>query len=238
MPDAFLHYSTSEIDVFLPTAQRDGYFCTKTQGFLYVTRASSKISSSTVLSRPKSALLFVGEAADWFVEHPAIDPCFFKRVFGQCVSEPRYFDWGWSVADCITDNEVLVISKIYPIPMKAGSRVDQIGLDSAQIRRYRMRRNYWLAWAAYLIPGMVMLTTLLWEPLGEFLLRYKMTLLMSAIGAMVAAVPVSIWLKRRYPNAALEATLSRLLAPCPAAHSAEEDGSGGSCAVTGDVERI
>lgn len=214
MPDAFLHYSTSDISVFTPSQHCDGYFRTRTQGFLYVTRARSRMGSSTALSRPKSALLFTNQAARCFVKHPLLDPCFFKRAFGQWVSKPRYYDWGWKFADVTVDNDVLIISKIYPIAMTAGSPLDREGVDSAQTRLARINRNHWLAWAWYLLPLIGLAIALFFcEPLTEFLLHNAKLIFVSAVCVIIAAAPVGMLLKWLLRNAALENTLQKWLPP-------------------------
>lgn len=172
------------------------------------------MGSSTVLSRPKSALLFIDQAALCFVKHPLRDPCFFKRAFGQWVSEPRYHDWGWKFEDVTVDNEVLVISKIYPIAMVAGSKLDREGVDSAQTRLARIRRNYRLAWAWYLLPVICLFTIAMFsEPLTEFLLYNARLIFVSAVCVIIATVPAGMLLKWLLRNAALEKTLAKWLPP-------------------------
>ncbi len=212
MPDAFIHYSTSNACVFMPTPQCDGYFRTQTQGFLYVTPVGSRVGSSTVLSRPKSALLFVDDAALCFERHPGLDPCCYKRLFGQWVSQPRYHDWGWKFADVTVVGDVLVIKKIYPIAMTAGSRLDREGVDSAQTRLARMKRNFWLALAWYIVPLICLLAlALMIQPLNEFLFSYKDLMLKISACVIISAVPVGMLLKFLTRNAALEKTLAKLL---------------------------
>jgi|GEM_PF-5417373 len=212
MPDAFIHYSTSNVSVFTPTPQCDGYFRTRTQGFLYVTPFRSKVGSSTVLSRPKSALLFVDDAARCFKRHPRWDLYFFKRLLGQWVSRKRYHDWGWKFADVTLDGDVLVITKIYPIAMTAGSRLDREGVDSAQTRLARMKRNCWLALVWYIVPFICLFAlALMIHPLNEFLMNNTGLIVKVAAWVIIAAVPVGMLLKFLTRNAALEKTLAKWL---------------------------
>lgn len=142
MPDAYIHYSPVYVERFLPTEYRDGYFMTQTQGFLYVTRADSLAGSSTTFARPNSALLFVGEAARQFKLHPLWDPLFIKRIWAQCVSRQRFHDWRWELKDTRRIGSVLVISRMYPVPMDRHSPLDAFFKVSARARLTRMKRLY------------------------------------------------------------------------------------------------
>ncbi|MGY2292486.1 hypothetical protein ACW9H6_22265 [Pseudomonas sp. SDO528_S397] len=144
MSEAYIHYSSAYLERFLPTEDRDGYFMTQTQGFLYVTKMGSRMGSATTFARPNSALLFVGEAARHFKPHPLFDPLFFKRLWSQCVSRERFYDWCWKLEDTRRVGSVLVISNIHRVPMDQHSPVDALCTRSAQQRLKRMKNLYHL----------------------------------------------------------------------------------------------
>ena len=118
---------------------------TQTQGVIYVTKSGSSAGSSTTLALPKSALLFVGSAADEFQAHPWLDPFFVKRVWDQWVTIERFYDWRWEAQDTRRVGSVLVISKIHRVLMDKQSPLDAVSELSAVVRKRKMKFRYWSA---------------------------------------------------------------------------------------------